>query len=374
MSGASAAGAAAAAPVEASSSDEDESAGSCERSRSPKRLGGSRKRDRESPERDAGAAASGASVVDDSLADPLEERIADVAIPGVYTKKQLCTEEDRHLAGIMELPYTPVTWDSAMVDTSDAVEHLRVFMNQSGLPGDDILRGVRMFPGVVLAGSAVLWAVLKASGDEPAWIPGDIDVFDMTHPAHDPAVYHGVHRYFKGVLKEFKEHPKPAENGDLYNGMCTTFEREGRAVRVQLIRNADIADGRELVSTFDLDIVKLYCDGMAMHISCEAAVAMKQNIMGVIGSTVRGTMLLPRAYFRWVKYAKRGFGGLPQTIVGVYDSLKGRPNARLRNLPLFEFDLEGYAKTVYHASDSTNIVYVVFEKRTGQKTKAARVS
>lgn len=393
-------GAAAAAAVVPDSGDDGEEHAATRRGRTPRRghkkvaRGRSARGRSRDPSRerscDAGAAAAAASSSSSSLSssgesdgDDVEDWFATHAIPCEYE----CVETFKSPGTQWNIPAAMPAPEGFAV-----LEHLHTFMNENDLPGDAILDGVRTYPQMSLGRSTLLWAILKARGDDPLWIPDTIYIhvhqpqsrYEIGRVTHLPELVQdlqvdvtardAITRWYERVFRWFR----PTVIEYTPSNRRILFDRDDCAVRVCIEVFSDATTDRLIAESFGLDSDKLYSDGEHVYMSAEAAtVVEKRPFRAHITECFHCTeSLLYDALPSLVALAKTDVAR-PLVIVVTPIHDRGKVLTRgvftpSRYLAGYDMDVDGYKKVIYHAPGIKRLVFVAFVLITGTKTKAAR--
>lgn len=200
-----------------------------------------------------------------------------------------------------------------------AAEALKAQMAKGGLPAEDIATKVLKTDKTrVLAGSAVLHAVLVARGEAPSWEPGDFDMFCV---GADPGL--GAIGLM-ALLSTEDSKPFYTAPGSAHHHKITEYTTLASGKILQAICHEKSEHGDDeynppdalyQVADFDFDILKMYFDGENVWMSKEAAAALEGRVLGI----PKVVTMLPSSFGRFLsrvgKYLSRGFGSPPERVV-----------------------------------------------------------
>lgn len=221
---------------------------------------------------------------------------------------------------------TGVRWAPEPVE--GAAESLLAQMDSQGLPARQIAEIVTARGDqCVIAGSAVLRAVMDAKKMSPNWTPSDFDLFYAPKHVEDLVVLREELR--DANLQESEaSREEYSRLGAWSIHRVFEYQREDSAV-LQVIVRVAVTDQAatttlasmyrssvfDMVATFDFDVVKLAFDGERVLTTDCAAVALKNGILGIPARVRCRSEAVGKLGDRIVKYEARGFGGSPQVIV-----------------------------------------------------------
>lgn len=202
-----------------------------------------------------------------------------------------------------------------------AAEALKAQMAKGGLPAEDIAtKLLRTDKTRVLAGSAVLHAVLVARGEAPTWEPGDFDMFCV---GGDPGL--GAIGLIALLSTEDSKTvytaPGSAHHHNITEYTAFASFASGKILQVICHEKNEHGDGHNppdalyQVADFDFDILKMYFDGENVWMSKKAAAALEDRVLGIPKVVTMNPARFDRFLSRVGKYLSRGFGSPPERIV-----------------------------------------------------------
>lgn len=254
-----------------------------------------------------------------------------------------------------------IVWLSEPV--AGAAEALKDQMEKAGLPAEAIATKIlKVDKTRVMAGSAVLHAVLVAWGETPSWEPDDFDVFCV---GLDPMRELGD-LGFMPLLAGDDQKSEYTGPGQFYCHTIADYMLPESTKRLQTICHerlehhpygrAGPTDVLYQVSDFDFDILKIYFDGENVWMSKAAASALEENALGINRYVEVSPRRLTRFVGRIEKYLSRGFDSPPERISTEHGDRQEVENI----LSKWETTTKSY-KHVRTSTDSQNRLAAYFE-------------